>query len=110
MVRKARRRNAAAVRAGHVDLRQAAVDMLPFDDGAFDKVVSINTMQVWPDIPAGLREVRRVAKSQGRIALAFTPYSGQSADGLVETVAAAGFADARLVENDENICVVAVKA
>jgi hypothetical protein len=45
----------------------------------------------WPDAIAGLREMRRVMKSGGRIALCFTPYSVPSTEGLAEAPNAAGF-------------------
>ena len=77
MVEQAQARNAAAVESGHVDLRQGSVGNLPFDNNCFDKAVAINSMQVWPDALAGLREMLRVTKPGGRIALGFTPYSGQ---------------------------------
>jgi len=37
-------------------------DALPFDDGAFDAAMAMVTIHHWPDIPAGLRELRRVAR------------------------------------------------
>jgi ubiquinone/menaquinone biosynthesis C-methylase UbiE len=68
MVEQARARNANAIRSGHVDLRHGTVERLPFDDGSFDKALAINSMQVWLDASAGLREMRRVIKPGGRIA------------------------------------------
>jgi ubiquinone/menaquinone biosynthesis C-methylase UbiE len=78
MLQQATTRNMQAIKSGRVDLRFGSVEHLPFRDNTFDKVFvfAINSMQVWPDIPASLREVRRVMKSGGRIALGFTPYSG----------------------------------
>ncbi len=35
-------------------------DALPFDDGAFDAAMAMVTIHHWPDIAAGLRELRRV--------------------------------------------------
>ena len=49
-----------------------------------DKALTINSMQVWPDPAAGLREMRRVMKPGVKIALGFTPYSGQSNEGLTQ--------------------------
>jgi hypothetical protein len=66
-------------------------------------------MQYWPQAVAGLREVQRVMKVNGRIALGFTPYSGQSAKGLTEALAAAGFEQAHVVESDKGLCALATK-
>jgi ubiquinone/menaquinone biosynthesis C-methylase UbiE len=109
MVAQATARNAAAIRAGRVDLRQGSVDRLPFADGAFDKVVAINSMQVWPDAAAGLREVRRVLERGGHVALGFTPHSGQAKSEVAGALTAAGFADARTVDGQDVFCVIASK-
>jgi ubiquinone/menaquinone biosynthesis C-methylase UbiE len=90
MVEQARARNAAAIESGHVDLRRGSVESLPFDDDAFDKALAVNSMQVWPDPAAGLREMRRVMKPGAKVALGFTPYSGQPNKGLTEMFTAAG--------------------
>ena len=56
MLRQATNRNAAAIGEGHVELRRESVDHMSFEDGSFDKVLAINSMQLWPDAFAGLRE------------------------------------------------------
>ena len=58
MVKQATARNAEAIERGVVDLRHGSVEKLPFEDSTFDAVVAINSMQVWPDVTAGLREAR----------------------------------------------------
>jgi SAM-dependent methyltransferase len=76
MVRQARRRNRAANRLGRVDLRQASIaDPLPFEDGAFTKAFAINSFQFWPDPDASMRELRRVLRASGLLALALQPRS-----------------------------------
>ena len=107
MVEQAAARNAGAIERGVVDLRHGSVESLPFDDGAFDAALAINSMQVWPDAMAGLREIRRVVRPGGRIALGFTPYSGQPGTGITDLVSAAGFAEARLVETERGFCALA---
>ena len=73
MLEQAAVRNAAGVASGRVELQQGSVERLPFADATFDKALAINSMQVWPDAVAGLRELCRVLKPRGRIALGFTP-------------------------------------
>jgi ubiquinone/menaquinone biosynthesis C-methylase UbiE len=105
----AQARNKKAIESGRADLRHGSVASLPFADNTFDKALAINSMQVWPDAVAGLREMRRVIKPGGEVALGFTPYSGQPNTGLAETCAAAGFAKAHVVESDKNFCALAIK-
>ena len=73
MVRQARRRNAAAVRAGRVDLRLGTADRLPtFDDG-FDKIFAVNSMGFWTDPDRCLESLRTMLRPGGRIAIASQP-------------------------------------
>ena len=65
MVRSATRRNARAIKAGQVTLRQGDVTTLPFANGQFDKVFSIQTLYFWPDLPRALAEIFRVLKPGG---------------------------------------------
>src|SRR5262249_44146622 len=109
MLAQARARNANALAQGRVDVRLGAADRLPFHDAAFDAALAINSMQVWPDAAGGLREMRRVLKRGGRIALGFTPHSGQSKSGVTDLLAGAGFADARLVDSEHGFCALATK-
>ena len=67
MVRQASKANAS----GAMDLRFAAVADLPFDDDMFDVTVSVNTVQFWPDLIAGLREIRRVTRPGGTVLIAW---------------------------------------
>ncbi|MCE8032175.1 class I SAM-dependent methyltransferase [Billgrantia tianxiuensis] len=107
MVKQAKARNAMGVRTGRIELRQHSVEDLPYQPASFDKTLAINSLQTWPDAAAGLREIRRVMRPGGEIALGFTPHSGQVKEGLTEAIVAAGFTDARLVELDEGFCVLA---
>jgi ubiquinone/menaquinone biosynthesis C-methylase UbiE len=109
MVEQATARNADVIRSGRVDLRHRSVESLPFEDNTFDKALAINSMQIWPDAVGGLKEIRRVMRSGGRVALGFTPYSGQPNSGLTETLNEAGFTQTHVVESDEGFCALATK-
>ncbi|WP_321895421.1 class I SAM-dependent methyltransferase [Paraburkholderia heleia] len=109
MLEQATARNGAAMARGLVGLRIGSVERLPFDDNTFDKVLAINSMQVWQDSETGLAEIRRAMKAGGTVALGFTTYSGQEPGGLIERLTAAGFVEAKLVEIAKAICVLAVK-
>lgn len=59
----------AAAGAGETVL-QASAESLPFDEGAFDLVVSSTSFSHWEDRAAGLRECRRVVAAGGALLLA----------------------------------------
>jgi ubiquinone/menaquinone biosynthesis C-methylase UbiE len=64
MVEQARRRNAAAIRAGRVEIVLGDVVALPYDDASFDTVISVQTFYFWLDPIQSLREVRRVLRGR----------------------------------------------
>jgi SAM-dependent methyltransferase len=41
---------------------QAAAEALPFEDDSFDAAMALQTVHHWPDMEAGLAEMRRVAR------------------------------------------------
>jgi hypothetical protein len=59
MIAQAEVRNASAIKSGRVELRHGAVSSLPFADNTFHKAMAVNSMQIWPDTIAGLREMWR---------------------------------------------------
>ncbi|MGI8809417.1 MAG: class I SAM-dependent methyltransferase [Acidimicrobiales bacterium] len=69
MVRHARRRNRTAVREGRVEIRLADAVRLPYPDGHFTRVGSLNSLQFWPLPDDGLRELYRVLAPNGRLVL-----------------------------------------
>jgi ubiquinone/menaquinone biosynthesis C-methylase UbiE len=64
MVEQARRRNAAAIRAGRVEIVHGNVAALPYDDASLDTVISVQTFYFWPDPIQSLREVCRVLRGR----------------------------------------------
>lgn len=69
MVAQAQRRNRAAIRVGRMELRQAGVSALPYPAARFDRALAINSYYFWPRPEADLREVMRVLKPGGTLAL-----------------------------------------
>ncbi len=109
MLSQAAVRNAKALESGQVDLRIGTADRLPFENNTFDKVLSINSMQMWPDATAGIAEIWRVMKPGATIGLGFTAHSGQTRNRMVERLTVAGFVNARVVETEGAFCALAVK-
>lgn len=133
MVRQARRRNRAAVRAGRVHLVQASVDDLPaaagqaigqaagggpFGGGPFDVIVAVNTVGFWPRPVEQLERLRGLLRPGGRIALASQPRcpgatagtTARAAEELRDLVRQAGFSEPRtetLALTPPVVCVIA---
>jgi ubiquinone/menaquinone biosynthesis C-methylase UbiE len=129
MVQQALRYNAAAVGTGHVAIKSGNISELPFEGESFDKACAIESFNYWSDPVAGLREVHRVLKPQGRVAITtawnkemrnlqkyiamaqkmrFPLYSGSE---MVEMLTAAGFSQAQFELRDGKgwLCAVGVK-
>ncbi|HXE31194.1 MAG TPA: class I SAM-dependent methyltransferase [Terriglobales bacterium] len=68
-VRVAGRVNRAGIAAGRVVVREASVMGLPFPAATFDLVTAVETHFWWPDLASGLREIHRVLKPGGTVAL-----------------------------------------
>jgi ubiquinone/menaquinone biosynthesis C-methylase UbiE len=91
MVAQAGARNAAAIARGQAVLGLGSAHELPYPDGSFDKAVTVNSIQFWPDITAGLRDVGRVLCPGGRLVIVLL-------DHRAPDVAAIDVVRARLVE------------
>src|SRR5215475_8150024 len=70
---QAARRNAAAIRAGRVLLTVAPVENLPKFEQSFDIVLAVNNMGMWPEPTLRLKELARLMRGAGQIALVSQP-------------------------------------
>jgi SAM-dependent methyltransferase len=71
MLAQAIARNQEAVEAGRVDLRLAGISAIPFADGRFDAVCTVNTIYFWPNPVSDLAELRRVLRDGGQVVITF---------------------------------------
>jgi len=103
MLRQAERRNAAAIRAGRVELHRGGAEGLARFSRQFDKVLAVNVFMFWDDPVAVLRALSETMKPGATIAITLQPRSkgATSADARVgaqriaETLRAAGFTGVR---------------
>ena len=118
MVRLAARRNAAAVRAGRVELLHTSVEELPSFDQPLDVVLAVNSLGFWPDPATRLRELRGLLREGGRMVLVSQPRcpgasaetTARAARELRDRLADAGFTEFRVetLELDPPVaCVIA---
>ena len=84
MVRQASKRNARAVREGRVQLRLGSASRLPRFSEPFDKIFSINSIHFWSEPVDCLKELRKLLKPGGLIAVTLQPRSRRATDTTAE--------------------------
>lgn len=118
MSRTALRRNRAAVAAGRVRVLCGTVESLPFADRSFDQAFSVNSVYFWPSPVDAFRELLRVLKPSGYLAVTVrdrqrSSYAPFGAENLTALLTAAGFSSVEVRHNGVRwhplICVIAVK-
>jgi arsenite methyltransferase len=70
MIDGARRRFRREIGQGRLEVGPGDVSEIPFEDGSFDRVLTVQTIYFWPDSAAGLREIHRVLKPGGTVLVA----------------------------------------
>lgn len=73
LLHSARRRCAALIASGRVQLECADSAHLPFPGAAFDKALAVHTLYFWQPPAPHLREIRRVLVAGGCLVLAYRP-------------------------------------
>jgi arsenite methyltransferase len=84
MVRQAARQFATVVRTGKLSLCLADIAHLPYPQGLFDKICTINTIYFWDDPIASLAELRRILTVDGQLVVAMEALDAQHAPGFME--------------------------
>lgn len=112
MLRAARRRCAALIADGRVELHCGDSARLPFPNGAFEKALGVHTLYFWQPPAPHLDEIRRVLVPGGRLVLAFRPagtrgatdfpsavYTFHTPDDVHDLLVAAGFTAIEVVRH-----------
>jgi SAM-dependent methyltransferase len=73
MVRRARRIWSREIEAMRLQIEHGSVSSLPWDEGRFDRVMTVNTIYFWEDLEAGLHEVRRALAPGGAFLISVLP-------------------------------------
>lgn len=64
-VKMSRETNGADIRNGKMEILEASVEKLPFEDERFDKIVTVESFYFWPNPTENLKEVLRILKKGG---------------------------------------------
>jgi SAM-dependent methyltransferase len=86
MVRQASKRNARAIRDGKVELRLGSASNLPKFNETFDKIFTINSIHFWTEPVDCLKELRKLLRPGGLIAVTIQPRSRSSTDETTERI------------------------
>jgi SAM-dependent methyltransferase len=86
MMRQAARRNAEAIRNGRVELHTGSVSALPVFNLPFDKVLTINSIHFWHEPDECLRNLWKLIKPGGRIAVTLQPRSRAATDATARVI------------------------
>ncbi|MET9611002.1 class I SAM-dependent methyltransferase [Streptomyces sp. NPDC006512] len=96
MLAAARRRCASAIDGGRLRLALGTAADTGEPDASVDVVISVNNVQLWPDLPGAFAELHRVLRPGGRLFLsAHEKWLPTALPALAHTVRAAGFTDVR---------------
>ncbi|AKN31072.1 SAM-dependent methyltransferase [Clostridium carboxidivorans P7] len=61
--------NEELIKDGRVEIINASVEKIPFEDNKFDVISAVETIYFWPDLLQNLKEVKRVLKPSGKLVI-----------------------------------------
>lgn len=68
-VKSAKKKNKREIKNGTVHIQQASVSDLPYTDNTFDMVTAFETIYFWPNPQENFKEIYRVIKPNGTLAV-----------------------------------------
>ena len=121
MLRQARKRNKEAIRQGTVEMKLGSAADIPHFGQPFDKIFAINSYQFWNEPDEILRNLRKLLKPGGIIALTLQPRLKKATDEgakktgeeIVKNLQKAGYSKVRLetrrMKPVSAICAIGIK-
>ena len=82
MLRQRTRERSADIAAGRLELKNGNVVSMPYADASMDRAFAVNVIYFWPEPVAALKELCRVLKPGGRLALGVRSKAAMQALGL----------------------------
>ncbi|AKB42868.1 class I SAM-dependent methyltransferase [Methanosarcina vacuolata] len=70
--------NKGLIDSGKVEIHNASVEKIPFEDNKFDWALAVETVYFWPNLLQNLSEIKRVLKPSGRIMIINEMYASQN--------------------------------
>jgi arsenite methyltransferase len=123
VVQQAKAQFSKAVTASRAAFREGAVEALPFEAAAFDKVCTVNTVYFWRSLDAGCSEIHRVLAPGGCAVIGFLPkermdrmamptdiFTARVPADVVPALAAAGFKTVQVTQPEPATSWIAVVA
>jgi len=71
MVHQAKIKFKDEIESGKVKIKLGAIEEIPFDDGSFSKIFTVNTLYFWSDPDKSINEVLKVLKPNGKFIVAY---------------------------------------
>lgn len=68
-VNKSIETNKELINSGNVEIIQANVLEMPFEDNMFDVITAFETVYFWPEVVDSFKEVRRIMKEHGKFSI-----------------------------------------
>jgi ubiquinone/menaquinone biosynthesis C-methylase UbiE len=115
MVNQVKFRHQKLIKQGLLEVTQGSISSMPYEDGKFDKIFTVNTIYFWPDPINDIKEMYRILKDKGRLVITFRAkenmeklsftkhgFTLYSTDEVMNILKNAGFKDISLVSKLDN--------
>lgn len=70
--------NKGLIDGGKVEIHNASVEKIPFENNKFDLALAVETVYFWPSLIENFSEIKRILKPSGRIMIINEMYASQS--------------------------------